>query len=112
MTNKEAIEELKSHKSDGGWGFMCGECPCDCKTCETSQALDLAIKALEAQGWIPVTERLPESTDDVLVTDKYDMFVAWYANSWHSSDYVINENTTPIVAWMPLPEPYTKEETT
>lgn len=48
MTNKEAIEELKSYKSDGGWGFMCGECPGDCKTCETSQALDHAIKALEA----------------------------------------------------------------
>ena len=48
MKNKEAIEELKSSKTESGcWDFMCGECPCDCDECELSQALDLAIKALE-----------------------------------------------------------------
>ncbi len=48
MDNKKAIEELKSNKSAGGWGFMCGECPCTCdESCELFQALDLAIKALE-----------------------------------------------------------------
>ena len=48
MDNKEAIEELRSNKTESGWEFMCGECPvCDCNDCELNQALDLAIKALE-----------------------------------------------------------------
>lgn len=49
MTNKEAINILKSDKSplSGQWGFMCGECPGNCEKCELNDALNLAIKALE-----------------------------------------------------------------
>jgi hypothetical protein len=63
--------------------------------------------------WIPVSERLPETNDDVLVTDGVDMFVAWYSREdmwqgWKSSDNNFDRDT-PIEAWMPLPEPYRAE---
>ena len=71
---------------------------------------DAAIKALEQEPkWIPVSERLPDTDDDALVTDGVDMFVAWYKwQEWRSSDNNFEINT-PVDAWMPLPEPYKTE---
>lgn len=83
------------------------------ESCEQEHAaIALAIKALEEtdakrQGeWIPVSERLPENDNYVLVYDNVDMFVAWFSETgWHSSDskFVLY---TPIIAWQPLPKPY------
>ena len=63
--------------------------------------------------WIPCSEKLPEASYDTLATDGVDMFVAWYSHEgmwqgWNSSDYNF-ERETPIIAWMPLPEPYKVE---
>ena len=74
-----------------------------------AQAFDMAISALKGE-WIPVSERLPENNDDVLVYDYSDIFVAWYSGingNWCSADNRFDEYT-PILAWMPLPEPYQK----
>ena len=60
---------------------------------------------LERTRWIPVSERLPNGNEDVLVDDGVDMFVAWYDNGWDSTDHSCDPYTD-IIAWMPLPEPY------
>ena len=56
--------------------------------------------------WIPVTERLPETTGEYLVTKRemythrliVDIAMYFVNDRWHKAD--------PVIAWMPLPEPY------
>lgn len=66
------------------------------------------LKALRTE-WIPVEERLPEeSLNSVIGWDEYRercCFVQYYAGSWHLGDESVR-----IIAWMPLPEAYQKEE--
>ena len=65
----------------------------------------------EADRWIPVSERLPENDEYVLVYDNSDMFVAWFSKKlgWCSFDGDFDEHT-PIIAWKPLPKPYESED--
>lgn len=89
----------------------------------TNKAYQMISEAYEAevtkQNWIPVTERLPEKTQYVLVRyNNNDMVVA----SWFDGDEDIRfwramtdegwcaDCDTEPTHWMPLPEP-PKEET-
>ena len=76
-----------------------------------SKAVDdaciLAVAALRAQDerkWIPVTERLPEKDDAVIIcTDKNFIYAGeLIGDTW----YLDNDSWTETVThWMPLPEP-------
>ena len=71
--------------------------------------------------WIPVTERLPETTDAVLTTyivngDRSRRYVeesSYYGNdeSWSSpwDEYRIAGTRIEVIAWMPLPEAFKGE---
>jgi len=110
MTKEEAINELSviherlSHPEDceqGVYSFRDGE---------YLEALDMAIKALE-QKWIPVSERLPEESITVIgITTFDDIYKAeLYDDCGEKKWYADGNFDVPIVAWMPLPEPYKAE---
>ena len=88
-----------------------------CLVGEWREAISIAAKALEAEPhWIPVTERLPETSDAVLTTyivngDRSRRYVeesSYYGNdeSWSSpwDEYRIAGTRIEVIAWMPLPE--------
>lgn len=66
-----------------------------------SEAVDMAIEALEQTMWIPVSERLPEEYDLYLVYTEEQPFVCPFENG----EFFIDD----VVAWMPLPQPYKGE---
>lgn len=97
MTEQEAIHNLNTMRA------IC------CKWENTKETVDMAIKALGKQRWIPVEERLPEECVEVLVTikeiqDDYYTKTAWIQDG----RWVIRK--TPllpeVIAWMELPEAF------
>jgi len=60
--------------------------------------------------WIPVSERLPEKYEEVIVTDVEvsDTYQSQYIGNgyWECDNGAF---TNRIIAWMPLPEPYKAE---
>lgn len=79
-----------------------------CENLEAQRDAELALKNM--RRWIPVTERLPEvSFNSVLGWDKdYKRCCFVQYDGWGfklpSGQYM------DIIAWMPLPEPYRKDE--
>ncbi len=61
--------------------------------------------------WVSCSERLPEEDIKVLVfTASDDMEVAYCTDEWGNMVWTTGDfgsGTLDVIAWMPLPEPYT-----
>ena len=83
------------------------------------------IDGEKENGWIPVTERLPEEDGRYLVTFKNGIKVCMVGygsckrtvlgypigHGWYSLEEAQYYAEDSIIAWMPLPEPYKEDET-
>ena len=68
--------------------------------------IDTKAEEVAQPGWIPVTERLPEVKQRVLVQQKDGfMMVRKCIDGGHLAWFY-----SDIVAWMPLPEPWKGEK--
>lgn len=91
MTREEALEILDRLPTIG----------------EQVDALEMAIEALKQSQWIPVTKRLPENSDTVLITHRGGVSFGWYNGLyWERGASTKHRPLQTVVAWMPLPEPY------
>lgn len=118
MTNQEAINELQSAidliKQDGKDWLDERDIP----------IIEMAIKALEAQEWVPCKpDTMPESNDEVLTTyivngnrkKRYVETATWYDDYeygfWSSplDEYRVKGTEVERIAWKPLPEPYRED---
>lgn len=111
------IDEKKLNRGD-----LCDICSSvDCVNCFSDEDFKKWIESQpKVDGWIPVSEELPEDDGPVLVTvnDKHNnitfentLMTGCYccAEGWILEGYLdwIDPNVT---AWMPLPEPMRSEE--
>ena len=86
-----------------------------------SKIVELLLADLEQDekenGWIPVSERLPEIknyAECYLVTDGRFCWMAYWTpeKEWILADCTNCKNKidwTDVVAWMPIPEPYKED---
>lgn len=106
LSVEDAIELLKEKRMEINYQVN--------GTTQFSEALDIAIKALEQTRWIPCSERLPEESGDYLVTTKWkgsysgevyiETNMAVYRKKSKEWDCV------DVIAWKPLPQPYAESE--
>lgn len=64
------------------------------------------------QGWIPVSERLPEESGNYLIAiaDSNYKNGQFFEISWfYPSNHTWSFRNANVIAWMPLPEPYKAE---
>lgn len=105
MTNEEVIEVLEKEES-----YMLSH-----GGDRQAKALRIAIEKIEQEHkWIPVEERLPEESDDYLITNiAGDVEMAYFT---HPKDYSISKGEwreicyeEDVIAWMPMHKSYKKE---
>jgi len=77
---------------------------------KTIEAYKAAIKALE-YDWTPVSERLPEDGEDIIVTYIDDeetriIPVNYDKGTWYDCIFDTALNPIKVIAWMPKPKPW------
>lgn len=95
----------KHDEENANIDFICG--------CETYKEYLESLPCFDVREWILVSERLPETSDDVIISDNFGhVEFAYYDNGtwygWDDEPYASqNENfVIKILAWQPLPKPY------
>lgn len=89
---------------------VCKEYPC--RNCQyrgvdctyKARANHLIANGVTIQKWIPVSERLPEPFEIVIVYDKNEKYVSEAYMTKHKEWVGIHMKST-VTHWMPLPEP-------
>jgi len=117
---QDALRNLPSVQRDTDeWCHDCSEYDHDRHCCPRwNRVIRETLK--DAQQWIPCSERPPEDDNVYFVTVHPDYVVPgglsvdtlhWYDGKWWFDYYgQPAEFTDPIIAWMPLPEPYGGEQ--
>ena len=103
ISRRVAINAVeKESQVDGSYGYM-----------DTKSIVDLLNDLPSAQRWIPVSESLPPSREEVNVSvcdETGDTRYNYTSHGWLTTDkeywIVDNEINNYVVAWMPLPEPW------
>lgn len=106
MNNQQAIDRLMKH-IEWGWSE------------ETIDAIGMGIHALKETQWIPVSERLPEEEECILLSfaNYTGLDIGRYENDGENDNfYPGDEEETyahyglTVNAWMPLPKPYRQND--
>lgn len=72
-----------------------------------------------SNGWIPVSERLPEEPKEnpVFENKELELYLVSVKNQdyafrafWNGKSFTDGWSKLDVIAWMPLPEPYNPEE--
>ena len=79
--------------------------------CESKEEQDEVKRVLQnVPHWIPVTERLPDNSRNVLITSKGGVSMAWYNGSYFEKGASTHHRKMKTVtAWCELPESYKEQ---
>ena len=106
MNNQQAIDRLVGHL-EWGWSE------------ETVDAIGMGIHALKETQWIPISERLPEEEEYILLSfaNYTGLDIGRYEKVGENDKFYPGDDEETyahygliVNAWMPLPKPY-KEKT-
>ncbi len=106
MNNQRAIDRLTKHLE---WGW----------SKKTVDAIEMGIHALKETQWIPISERLPEEEEYILLSfaNYTDLDIGRYENDGENDKFYPGDKEETyasygliVNAWMPLPEPYREAE--
>ena len=106
MNNQRAIDRLTKHLE---WGW----------SKKTVDAIEMGIHALKETQWIPISERLPEEEEYILLSfaNYTGLDIGRYEKDGENDKFYPGHDEETyahygliVNAWMPLPKPY-KEKT-
>lgn len=106
MNNQRAIDRLTKHLE---WGW----------SKKTVDAIEMGIHALKETQWIPISERLPEEEEYILLSfaNYTGLDIGRYEHDGENDKFYPGDDEETyehygliVNAWMPLPEPYREGE--
>ena len=114
MTNEEAVKMLRTMQRTVYLGNRKFEDAIECAIKALSEPLQpwevLAAQFVLSQPephWIPVTERLPETGESVMICDAYgDICIGHRTSSGYYFPDFCDDKIKDVRAWAELPEPY------